>query len=86
MVLKSGHLWGKSPRITAGGGPECVKAFLGPLPSGLIGYTFMTEVAPTRHRNFGGIEGAVWEEGTAGVMPVPNRPDFVQIPVRIINV
>lgn len=85
MVLASGHLWGKSPRMSAGGGPECVKAFLGPLPAGETGYTFRMSILPTRPRNFSGIAGAVWEEGTDGVTDVPNKPGFVQIPVRIVD-
>ena len=85
MVRTSGQLWGKSPRLSAGGGPESVKAFLGPLPAGETGYTFHTDTKPTRPRNFGGFAGVVWEEGSDGVTEVPEMPGFVQIPVRIVN-
>lgn len=84
-VLKSGVLWGKSAATIAGSGPECVKAFAGPLPTGEVGYTFHTDVLPTRKRRFWGTDGFVWEEGTDGVSDVPDKPGFVQISVRIVN-
>jgi hypothetical protein len=85
MVEATGYLWGKSPRITAGNGPACVKAFVGPLPPDEDGYTFETDVAPTRHRKFFGIVGAVWEDGDVGVEEVPENRAFVRIPVRVID-
>ena len=52
---------------------------------GEIGYTFQSDVVPTRPRNFGGSAGVVWEEGSVGVRQVPIKSGFVQIPVRIVN-
>ena len=73
--------------MVAGGGPECVKAFLGPLPPGKTGYTFTTDAIPTQFRHFGGILAAVWLDAKcADVSDVPGMPGYVRIPVRIVNV
>ncbi len=63
LVETSGEVWGKQKRIVAGGGAPCVKAFVGPLPDGQFGYSFTTEVSPTRHRYFFGIPGVEWMDG-----------------------
>ena len=84
MVSSSGELWGKAPRLSAGNGPPCVKAFLGPLPAGTSGYTFETSVNPTRTRNFMGLRGAVWVEGAKGVSDVAGQSGHVSIPVKVI--
>lgn len=84
-VRTSGQLWGRAPRMVAGNGPACVKAFAGPLPEGDIGYTFATDTAPTRYRNFVGRRGAVWEFGTPGVVEITGGADCVAITVRILD-
>jgi len=84
-VRSSGALWGKAMRVIAGNGPPCVKAFVGSLPPGRAGYTFTTNVEPTRSRMFIGGEGAVWFEGAEGVEPVDGHPDFVKIKVTVID-
>ena len=85
LVQASKELWGRAMRHVAGAGEPCVKAYLGPLPPGQSGYTFMTEVAPTRPRSFWGTDGVVWEEGSAGVFPVEEDRGYVKIAVEVIN-
>lgn len=86
QVRASGQLWGKAPRMVAGNGPPCVKAFVGRLPEGAKGYTFETEVEPTRRRNFVGDAGAVWEFGNPGVFDVGGMDGFVGIAVKVLDV
>ena len=86
LVRSSGFLWGRSPRLVAGGGAACVKAFVGPLPAGRRGYEFVTAVAPTRPRNWWGEPGCVWSEEEPGVIAVPGHPDYVMIPVTVLRV
>ena len=84
-VRTSGVLWGKSPRMVAGNGPACVKAFVGPLPDSETGYTFRTSVKPSAYRDFFGDAGAVWNEDDEGVADVQGAPGYVCIPVEIVN-
>lgn len=85
QVRTGGYLWGKAPRQVAGNGPACLKAYVGPLPDGTLGYSCVCELAPTRQRNFVGKRGAVWDDGTPGVEEVPGHPDFVRIAVRVLD-
>lgn len=84
-VAASGKLWGKSPRIVAGNGPPCVKAYIGPLPEHETGYSFKTSISPSATRRFWGELGVVWTEGAHGVNPVNGHNEYVCIAVEIID-
>lgn len=85
LVSKTGVLWGRSPRMCAGNGPPCVKAYVGPLPEGVSGYTFETSVQPTHQRRFFGLSGAIWEDGQTGVQEHPTDNGCVMIEVKIVD-
>ena len=73
-------------RISQGNGPPCAKAFVGPLPEGLRGYTFKTDVVPSGTRFFHGIEGRVWYEDREGVFDVQGQRGLVGIKIEVVNV
>lgn len=72
--------------MVAGNGPASVKAYLGPLPTGDTGYTFITGVTPTRFSSFFGRAAAVWEEETKDVNPVVGQNGTVCIVVEVVDV
>lgn len=84
LVERSGELWGKAKRLTAGNYLPSVKAFLGELPDGQRGYSFMTDVEPTHYRTSFGRRSAEWQEGAPGVENVPSHDDYVRIKVRVM--
>ncbi len=84
-VKATGMLWGRVARIVAGNGPPCVRAYVGPLRTGDIGYNFTTEVPPSKVRSHFGRNMAVWEEGSLGVQYVVGLVDTVFIDVVVIN-
>lgn len=70
--------------MSQGNAEPAVKAYIGPLPAGEIGYSFETDVAPTRYRQFFGKPGAIWSEGGLGVQDVSTEKGTVFIPVKVL--
>lgn len=83
-VVRTGQLWGKSPRMNQGNAEPAVKAYLGPLPKGETGYSFVTEIPPGRERNFPAGRGAIWCEGDPGVQDHPELSGVVLIAVEVV--
>lgn len=83
QVKRTGELWGKAMRSCQGNGPACVKAFIGPLPDDVEGYTFSTEVEPSARRHFFGIPGCLWNEDDEGVFDVQGSESIVGIKVEV---
>ena len=70
--------------MNQGNAEAAVKAYLGPLPEGQSGYSFVTDIPPSRERNFLAGRGAIWCEGDEGVLDLPGQKDTVFIPVRVL--
>lgn len=85
LVRSSGQLWGKAKSAFWGGGKDCVQAYVGPLPERHAGYSFTTEVRPTRVTSHMGRLCAVWEEDSPGVFDVTEKPPYVGIKVTVIR-
>lgn len=83
-VLKSGILWGRSPRMNQGNHYPAVKAYTGPLPDGVKGYSFVTDVPPTTYRPFFGKPGVMWVDGSPGVRDVKGQRNTVCISVMVL--
>ena len=64
-VSFSGQVWGRPHGNTYAGLYPAVKAWRGPLPDGVIGYEFFTDVEPDRGSP---PEWPRWSEGTPGVI------------------
>lgn len=84
-VRRSGALWGKPKRAIKGNWKAKVKAFIGPLPSGMKGYAFTTQVSPSGSEVYGGRDGCYWLEDDPGVFDVPNQSEYVGIEVEVID-
>jgi hypothetical protein len=80
MIVKSGELWGRSPRNCNASNFPKAKAYRGPLPDGVVGFEFVTDVAPDK--------GGVPDKPTWCHKPRP-RPgvviedDFAKIKVKV---
>lgn len=83
-VRASGELWGKQKRQCKGNWKAKVKAFTGPLPSGLRGYEFETDVQPSGKEIYGGRDGCYWLEDDPDVFDVPTAKGYVGIEVRVL--
>ena len=75
----SGRIWGKPPGNFYAGLIPCVKAWNGPLPEGIIGYEFYTDVEPDL---WSPAHSPRWSEGRPDVM-VLERNELVAIPVVV---
>ena len=78
-VVSSGEVWGR-PRgnIYAGLFPA-VKAWVGPLPEGFVGFEFYTDIEPDAGRS---PDWPQWSEGRPGVRVI-ERGELVAIPVIV---
>ncbi|MBC2835009.1 hypothetical protein [Paragemmobacter straminiformis] len=70
--------------MNQGNAEPAVKAYLGPLPQGATGYSFVTDIPPSRERNFPAGRGAIWCEGGEGVRDLPGQQGTVFIPVEVL--
>lgn len=70
--------------MNQGNAEPAVKAYLGPLPAGETGYSFVTDVPPSRERNFPAGRGAIWCEGDPGVHDLPDNQGVVFIYVKVL--
>jgi hypothetical protein len=83
-VITSGVLWGRAPRMNQGNHLPSVKAYIGHLPDGAKGYSFMTDLPPTTHRHFFGKPGVMWVDGSPGVNDVKSQHQTVCIAVQVL--
>jgi RHS repeat-associated protein len=79
LIVGSGEVWGTNPRNSVFSEIPSVKAYSGPLPTGLVGTEFYTDVAPTN----GHPTMPRWTL-SPGVTPVPGT-NFIRMPVRVSN-
>lgn len=78
-IAASGQIWGKPRGNIYAGEFAAVKAWDGPLPPGIVGIEFYTDVEPAPW----GVPGwPAWVEGQPGVM-VLERRQLVAIPVVV---
>jgi hypothetical protein len=79
LISSSGQLWGGPRRNFFAGLIPVVKAWDGPLPDGVVGVEFFTNVPPDRW----GVPGwPQWTEGSAGVI-VLEKGELVAIEVVV---
>lgn len=80
----SGQLWGKVPM---GGTSPTVQAYEGPLPEGIDGFEFTTQVAPDKDSGSGQPGGQVrWSGEGEGMKAFESEgKDMVSIPIEIIK-
>ncbi len=67
-----------------GNGLAKVKAYVGRLPKGALGYEFITDAPPTSRSKHMGKPVAYWNEDQKGVFDVTGKPGFVGIEVEIV--
>jgi hypothetical protein len=79
LVTESGFIWGKPRGNYYAGVVPCVKAWEGPLPQGIVGIEFYTDVKPDPWSVPGWPE---WSQGRPGVI-VLERNELVAIPVVV---
>lgn len=78
-VTSSGQVWGKPAGNIYAGLFPAVKAWDGPLPEGIVGYEFFTNVAP----DSGSPPGSPrWSQGSPGVIVI-ERDQLVAISVIV---
>lgn len=78
-MAESGEIWGKPPGNFYAGLIPCVKAWNGPLPDGIIGYEFYTDIEPDP---WSPPQSPEWSEGRPGVIVRVAR-ELVAIPVVV---
>lgn len=83
-VRQSGELWGKAKRVIKGNWKAKVKAFIGPLPDGMNGYSFETDLDPSGTEIYGGRDGCYWLEDDDGVFDVTVLRGYVGINVTVL--
>ena len=82
-VVKSGELWGRAPRnFNASNFPKA-KAYLGPLPEDVVGFEFVTDVAPDKN---GVPEKPTWCDKYGPRPGVVIEDDFAKIKVKVRKV
>jgi len=79
LIVASSQIWGRPRGNYFAGVIPCVKAWEGPLPEGIVGVEFYTEVAPDPGCPPSWPE---WSEGRPGVI-VLERNELVAIPVVV---
>jgi hypothetical protein len=79
LVVESGVVWGKPPGNFYAAIIPCVQAWGGPLPEGIIGFEFYTDVEPDPGSP---PQSPEWSEGRPGVI-VLERNELVAIPVVV---
>ncbi|HXA17632.1 MAG TPA: hypothetical protein VN380_11610 [Thermoanaerobaculia bacterium] len=79
LISASSRIWGKPRGNYFAGIVPCVKAWEGPLPEGIIGIEFYTDVEPDPWSVPGWPE---WSHGRAGVV-ILERNELVAIPVIV---
>lgn len=79
LITDSGLLWGKPRGNFYAGLVPCVKAWDGPLPDGVVGVEFYTDIEPDPWSVPAEPE---WSEGRPGVM-VLDPGELVAIPVVV---
>jgi len=78
-VATSGEVWGRPRGNIYAGLFAAVKAWEGPLPDGIVGYEFYTDVEP----DYGSAPGwPQWREGSVGVRVIESTA-LVSIPVIV---
>jgi hypothetical protein len=78
-ICSSNQLWGRRRENFFAGLIPAVKAWEGPLPDGVVGVEFYTDVPPDRSSVPGWPE---WSQGSTGVI-VLERDELVAIPVVV---
>lgn len=78
-VASSGEVWGRPPGNIYAGRYPAVKAWRGPLPEGIVGFEFFTDVEPDRGC---APDWPRWSEGSPGVI-VLERNELVAISVIV---
>jgi hypothetical protein len=78
-ISASGTIWGKPRGNYFAGVVPCVKAWEGPLPEGIVGIEFYTDVEPDPWSVPGWPE---WSHGQPGVV-ILERNELVAIPVIV---
>ena len=78
-VSSSGLVWGRRPRNVYAGLRPAVKAWLGTLPRGIVGFEFYTDVEPDPGRV---PEWPCWSDGRAGVISL-EKNELVAISVIV---
>jgi hypothetical protein len=78
-ICSSNQLWGRRRENFFAGLIPAVKAWEGPLPEGVVGVEFYTDVPPDPSSVLGWPE---WTQGSAGVI-VLERDELVAIPVVV---
>lgn len=76
-VASSGQVWGRRRQNIYAGYVPAVKAWAGPLPDGIVGFEFFTDVPPDPGQ---APAWPQWREGRSGVI-VLEPGELVAIPV-----
>lgn len=79
LISASGQIWGKPRGNYFAGIVPCVKAWDGPLPEGMVGIEFFTDVEPDPWSVPGWPE---WSQSRPGVL-ILERNELVAIPVVV---
>jgi hypothetical protein len=79
LIVQAGTIWGKPRGNYFAGIVPCVKAWDGPLPDGIVGIEFYTDVQPDPWSVPGWPE---WSEGRPGVIVLDSN-ELVAIPVVV---
>jgi hypothetical protein len=83
LVVTSGELWGRAPRnFNASNFPKA-KAYRGPLPAGVLGFEFMTQVAPDKN---GHPNQPTWCDKYGPRPGVVIEDDWAKIKVNVVKV
>ena len=78
-IAESGLIWGRPPGNFYAGLIPCVQAWEGPLPEGMVGVEFYTDVEPDP---WSPPRSPEWSEGRPGVL-ILERNELVAIPVLV---